>query len=222
MRVLLIEDDLMLGQALVHGFQRDAMAVDWETDRPSAQSALLEKEHAVVILDAGLPDVADFDLLSHARSNGVHCPIIIISARGEVESRIMALELGADDYLTKPFEVRELIARIHAVVRRRSGQTNSIVSIGAVALDMKSHKVRYRGVEHILPAREYALLLLLLRHPDTILSRAQIEREIYSWNELVESNAVDVLIHSIRQKFDKDIVRNVRGAGWMVTRSESP
>ncbi|EJZ22853.1 response regulator transcription factor, partial [Rhizobium sp. Pop5] len=143
-------------------------------------------------------------------------PILVITARDELDDRVTGLDLGADDYLVKPFEVKELLARMRAVLRRHGGQAVSILYTSEIELDLSSHEVKYRGCGEVLPAREFALLQALLERPGTILSRTQLEERLYGWGEEVESNAIDVLIHYVRRKFDKDIVRNVRGAGWMV------
>jgi len=143
----------------------------------------------------------------------------VITARDALDERVNALDLGADDFLIKPFEMRELVARIRAVVRRQGGFAQSMLEAGEVTLDLASHQVGYRGAAFVLPAREFALMQVLMEHAGAILSRAQIEEQIYGWGEEVESNAIDVLIHSIRGKFDKEIIRNVRGAGWMIVKS---
>jgi DNA-binding response OmpR family regulator len=170
------------------------------------------------LLDLGLPEMTGFDLLRCVRLTRKTLPILVITARDGIDDRIAGLDLGADDYIIKPFELRELLARMRAVVRRLHGQTRSLVISGELSLDLATHEVEYKGVKRILSAREFALLRVLMQRPGTILSRAQIEQQIYGWGEEVESNAVDVLIHSIRKRFDKDIIRNLRGAGWMITK----
>ncbi len=148
-------------------------------------------------------------------------PVLVITARDSLDDRIAGLDLGADDYIVKPFELRELLARIRAVLRRHNGPAQSLITSGEITIDLATHQARYRNAEHILSAREFALLQALMQRPGVILSRSQIEQRIYGWREEVESNAVDVLIHEIRKKFDKDTIRNVRGAGWMVVKSET-
>jgi DNA-binding response OmpR family regulator len=142
----------------------------------------------------------------------------VITARDELDDRVTGLDLGADDYLVKPFEVKELLARMRAVLRRHGGQAVSVLGTSEIELDLSSHEVTYRGLSQVLPAREFALMHALLERPGTILSRAQLEERLYGWGQEVESNAIDVLIHYVRRKFDKDIIHNVRGAGWMVPR----
>jgi DNA-binding response OmpR family regulator len=147
-------------------------------------------------------------------------PVLVITARDSLDDRIAGLDLGADDYIVKPFELRELLARMRAVLRRHNGQAQSLITSGDIVLDLATRRAQYRDAEHLLTAREFALLQALMQRPGVILSRAQIEQRIYGWGEEVESNAIDVLIHEIRKKFGKDIIRNVRGAGWMVVKSD--
>ena len=216
MRVLVIEDDVMLGRALVQALDDAGMSVDWVRDGHLGNEAVAVGGHRLVLLDIGLPGRSGLEILSSLRAAGDKRPILVITARDELDDRVTGLDLGADDYLVKPFEVKELLARMRAVLRRHGGQAVSILYTSEIELDLSSHEVKYRGGSEVLPAREFALLQSLLERPGTILSRAQLEQSLYGWGEEVESNAVDVLIHYVRRKFDKDIIRNVRGAGWMV------
>ena len=216
MRVLLIEDDRMIGKGLVTALNREGMVVDWVRDGNDGAEGLAIGGHALVLLDIGLPGPSGLELLKCARQAGNRTPVLVITARDGLDDRIKGLDLGADDYILKPFEIRELVARMRAVLRRHAGAAQSILQAGGLLLDLGSHEVTFAATTSILPAREFALMQALVERPGTILSRRQIEERIYGWGEEVESNAVDVLIHSIRKKFDKDIIRNVRGAGWMV------
>jgi DNA-binding response OmpR family regulator len=216
MRILLIEDDPMIGKALVRGLSDHGMTVDWARDGAEGSAALANAEHALVLLDIGLPEMSGIDVLKTARAAGVAVPVLVITARDSLDDRIAGLDLGADDYIVKPFELRELLARMRAVRRRHNGQIQSLITSSEISLDLATHRATYRGAEHILSAREFGLLQALMQRPRAILSRAQIEQQIYGWGKEVESNAVDVLIHAIRKRFDRDIIRNVRGAGWMV------
>ena len=221
MRILLIEDDPMIGKALVRGLNDQGMAVDWVRNGTEGSAALAHAEHALVLLDIGLPEMSGIEVLKAARNAGVLVPVLVITARDSLDDRVAGLDLGADDYIVKPFELPELHARMRAVLRRHNGQAQSLTTSGEITLDLATHEARYRNAEHILSAREFALLQALMRRPGAILSRTQIEQQIYGWGEEVESNAVDVLIHAIRKKFGKDIIRNVRGAGWMVVKGET-
>ena len=219
MRVLLVEDDAMIGKGLVTALAAAGMSVDWVRDGAQAESAVHEQGYAIVLLDLGLPHANGFEVLQAARREGIDTPVLIITARDHVDDRVAGLDLGADDYLVKPFETRELLARMRALVRRRAGQATSSLVAGALELDTETHDLSSGTIREVLPAREYALMLALFERPGRILSRAQIEDRIYGWGEEVESNAVDVLIHSIRRKFGKGVILNVRGAGWMVAKS---
>ena len=218
MRILLIEDDRMIGSSLVAALGRDGMSVDWVRTGDEGMEAMAAGEHLLVLLDLGLPGRSGLDILKAARRDGNKTPVVVMTARDGLEDRIAGLDLGADDYVVKPFDVRELIARMRAVMRRHAGAAQSQLETGAIQLDLASFELRYHGANCALPAREFALMHALMERPGTILSRAQIEERIYRWGDEVESNAVDVLIHSIRKKFGKDIIRNVRGAGWMVVK----
>lgn len=221
MRILLIEDDPMIGKALVRGLGDHGITVDWLRNSVEGSEALGLRDHTLVLLDLGLPEMNGIEILKAARTAGADVPILIITARDSVNDRIAGLDLGADDYIVKPFELGELLARMRAVLRRHNGHAQSLISNGEITLNIAQHEVTYRNTELILPAREFALLQTLMLRPGTILSRAQIEQQIYGWGEEVESNAIDVLIHAIRRKFDKEIIRNVRGAGWMVVKSKT-
>jgi DNA-binding response OmpR family regulator len=219
MRILLIEDDYMVGRNLVRALRDEGMSVDWAQTGADGSEALKTGGYSVILLDLGLPGIPGLDVLKTARRAGNGVPVLVITARDGLDDRVSGLDLGADDYLVKPFEVRELVARMRAVMRRHSGFAQSVLEVGEIALDLASHEVTYRGKKLLLPAREFALIHALMERPGAILSRGQVEEQLYGWGEEVESNAVDVLIHSIRRKFDKDIIRNVRGAGWMVVKN---
>ena len=221
MRVLLIEDDRMIGSSLSVALSREGMAVDWVRNGADGTEALAMGGHALVLLDLGLPDQSGLDLLRAARRAGNRVPVLVVTARDGLDDRVAGLDLGADDYIVKPFETRELISRMRAVLRRHGGAAQSVLQAGEIALDLATHELVYRKMTVVLPSREFALMRALVERPGVILSRSEIEERIYGWGDEVESNAVDVLIHSIRKKFDKDIIRNVRGAGWIVLK-EAP
>lgn len=219
MRVLLLEDDAMIGEGLSRTLAEEGMSVDWVHDGRGAEAALGDGGYAIVLLDLGLPGAEGLDLLKAARSRGFDTPVLIITARDGIDHRVAGLDLGADDYLVKPFETRELLARMRAVLRRRAGRAISHLIAGAIELNTETHELSHADIVQVLPAREYALMNALMERPGRILSRSQVEERIYGWGEEVESNAVDALIYSIRRKFGKCIIFNVRGAGWMVPKS---
>jgi DNA-binding response OmpR family regulator len=218
MRVLLIEDDKMIGASLRAGLVSQGMAVDWLLNGSDGMEALATNRYSVVLLDLGLPDMSGIDVLKVVRKNFAGTPTLIVTARDDLNSRVSGLDLGADDYIVKPFDFPEMMARIRAVIRRQTGHAVSRIEGGEVSLDMASHEVSFRGVSHVLPAREFALLLSLVERAGTILSRSQLEERLYGHGEEVESNAIDVLIFYIRKKFGHEVIRNVRGAGWMVSK----
>ena len=219
MRILLVEDDEMIGEAVRLALRDEAYAVDWVKDAGSAAFALQRDEHQAVLLDLTLPSGDGLGLLRRLRRGGSKMPVIIISAREALEDRVKGLDLGADDYLPKPFDVPELLARLRAVIRRQGGQAGEILTNGRIALDPATRVARCDGIEHTLSAREFALLRALLLRPGAILSRADLESRIYAEGEEVESNAVDFLIHGLRRKLGARAIKNVRGAGWMVDRA---
>jgi two-component system OmpR family response regulator len=217
MRILLVEDDRMIGAAVAQALKDAAYAVDWVTDGEGAIAAAEVEPYDLALLDLGVPKPDGIEVLRHFRKSRQQLPVIIVTARDGIEDRIGGLDLGADDYLVKPFEVRELLARMRAILRRQGG-ASPILSNGAVSLDPATHEASYQGTSCRLTAREFALLQALLSRPGVILSRDDLERRIYGWNEEVESNAVEFLIHAIRKKIGASAIRNVRGVGWMVDR----
>ena len=219
MRILLVEDDSMIAEAVMVTLRDAAYGVDWVQDGVAAGLTLDNAEHQAVLLDIGLPKRDGLELLRRLRQQGNTVPVIIITAREGVEDRIKGLDLGADDYVAKPFDVNELLARLRAVIRRRGGQATPILSNGIISLDPATRDARRDDATHALTAREFALLHALLLRPGTILTRAELEKRIYGWDEEVESNAIDFLIHGIRRKLGADAIKNVWGAGWMVPRS---
>ena len=216
MRILLVEDDRMIGEAVSVALKDAAYAVDWVQDGAAAAGALESGEHQAVLLDLGLPRRDGLEVLRRLRAAGSRLPVIVITARDGVEDRIKGLDLGADDYLVKPFDVNELLARLRAVIRRQGGQAAPVLTNGVVSLDPATHEARRGDTVCALSAREFSLLYALLLRPGAILTRAELEERLYGWNEEVESNAVDFLIHGVRKKLGADAIRNVRGAGWMV------
>ncbi|WP_446057358.1 response regulator transcription factor [Acidithiobacillus ferriphilus] len=216
--MLLVEDDRMIGEAITVALQDAAYAVDWVRDGETAWRAIGNQEHQAVLLDLGLPKLDGRDLLRKLRATGNTLPVIIITARDALADRVDGLDLGADDYLVKPFEMDELLARLRAIIRRQGGQATPILSNGLLQLNLSTREVQHGDAQVLLTAREFALLQALLLRPGTILSRAQLEERLYGWNESVESNTIDFLIHGIRKKLGAKAIKNVRGAGWMVAR----
>lgn len=218
MRILMAEDDTMLGRGLRQALLDGGMSVDWVKDGLSAQEAFAGQGYAAALLDLGLPNVDGMSVLENVRGRGVRTPIVVITARDDVETRVRGLDLGADDFVVKPFEVSEILARIRAVIRRHAGSAISSIGTQLLSLNLETHQLDYRGHREVLGYREFALMRALLERPGIILSRSQIEDRIYGWGQEVESNAIEVLIYYVRKRFGREIIRNVRGAGWMVER----
>jgi len=196
-----------------------AYAVDWVTDGETAIHAAKNESYELALLDLGLPKADGREVLRRLRTLGRRLPVIIVTARDGVDDRIDGLDLGADDYLVKPFEIRELLARMRAVLRREGGGSPPLLSNGELNLDPATREASFLGESALLTAREFALLQALLARPGTVMSRSELERQIYGWNEEVESNAIEYLIHTIRKKLGATAIRNVRGMGWMVDRA---
>lgn len=218
MRLLLVEDDHLIGSSLQTGLQSRGIAVDWLNNVGDAEAALKSSAYSAVLLDIGLPDGDGISLLKAIRATQDATPVLIISARDDLTTRVKGLDTGADDYLVKPFDFPELLARVRAVVRRHSGHAASQLVCGRLVINIATHEVSHGETSVVLPAREFALLLALAERPGCIMSRQQLEEKIYGFGEEVESNAVDVLIFYIRKKLGHDAIRNIRGAGWMVPR----
>jgi two-component system OmpR family response regulator len=219
MRILLVEDDRMIGAAVSQALKDAAYAVDWVTDGQTAIEAAQAELYDLALLDLGLPGPDGVEVLRRIRKIRGQLPVIIVTARDGVDDRIEGLDLGADDYVVKPFEVSELLARMRAVLRRQGSGVSPILSNGTISLDPATHEASHDRKTFRLTAREFALLQALLARPGTILSRSDLERHIYGWDEEVESNAVEFLIHAIRRKIGASAIRNVRGVGWMVDRT---
>ncbi len=218
MRILLVEDDELIGQAILQALHDVAFAVDWVQDGDTALAAIKMADYELILLDLGLPRKNGFDVLNVLRSNHNTVPVIIITARDAIEDRIKGLDYGADDYLVKPFAIIELQARIRAVIRRNHGIATLLLSNSILELNTATRSVMRDAKTYQLSAREYALLHSLMLRPATILSRNQLETQIYGWNEEVLSNAVEFTIHSLRKKIGKDAIKNIRGLGWMVSK----
>lgn len=216
MRVLLVEDDAMIGRAVQHGLRHTGFSIDWVTDGASGQAAAANGVYDAVILDLGLPRLDGMSLLKALRLRGDLVPVLIISARDAVADRIEGLNAGADDYLLKPFDLDELVARLRALLRRHAGAASGIMTAGALSLDPVARQVTLAGNELSLTAKEFALLEALLRKPGAVLSRERLEESIYGWGEEVGSNAVEVHLHNLRRKLGATLIRNVRGVGYKI------
>jgi two-component system OmpR family response regulator len=221
MRLLLIEDDKMIGEGLLQALGDANFVVDWARNGIDGEDALRNHSYSAVLLDLKLPEKSGLDVLRGVRNEGNITPILIISASETVDMRLIGLDEGADDYLVKPFDTRELISRVRALARRSIGQASSKLTNGQMVLNLATNEVFYKGRTEALPPREFALLRTLVEKPAAVFSRSKLEECIYGWGQEVESNAVEVLIYYLRKRFGKDIILNVRGVGWKVTKEIS-
>lgn len=220
MRVLLVEDDPMIGSVVQQELRDASYAVDWVRDGQAALLSMETLDYSLVLLDLGLPKTDGMAVLRAMRTAKNDVPVLVLTARDATEDRVAGLDGGADDYLVKPFAMSELLARMRALTRRKESTVGPSLSNGIVALDPATHEALIGGIAMRLTAREFSLLQSLLLRPGAILSRSELENRLYGWNEEVESNAVEFLIHSLRKKLGSDIIKNVRGVGWMVSKGQ--
>jgi len=221
MRVLVIEDDALLGDAIQAGLKQSGYAVDWMKDGVSADHALSTESYAAAVLDLGLPRMSGLEVLRRLRSRNIPLPVLILTAMDTVDDRIKGLDAGADDYLVKPFDMGELAARLRALVRRASGKSEPLLQVGGVKLDPAAHRVLYRDKPVELSAKEFAVLHALMLNAGKVLSRTQLEEQLYAWGDEIESNAVEVHIHHLRRKLFPALVETIRGVGYLIQRDKA-
>ncbi|MES2260551.1 MAG: response regulator transcription factor [Pseudomonadota bacterium] len=214
MRLLLVEDDHMIGENIEDGLGKASYVVDWVRNGADAELALATTTYDLVLLDLGLPGKQGMDVLRSLRKAGGDVPVLIVTARSDMASRVAGLDTGADDYLIKPFDFEELFARVRALLRRRGARVSSSVVHGQIRLDLASHEVELEGVPVHLSAKEFAVLRALLDEPGRVVTKRQLEERLYGWNDEVESNAIDVYIHRLRKKFGAAFIKTVRGVGY--------
>lgn len=220
MRILLVEDDPMIGESICNALKLAQFTVDWTRDGISAELALEHRIHSLLLLDLGLPRKSGLDILKNIRQHANFIPVIILTARDAVEDRVQGLNAGADDYLIKPFDLDELIARIYALLRRDAGRAETEIVYGDFTLDIVGHQAKLKGEPLDLTAKELKILYVLLEKPGVIISRERFEEMLYGWGEEIESNIVDVYIHHLRKKLGSDFIRNVRGVGYKLGKAK--
>lgn len=216
MRVLLVEDDRLLGDGIRAGLMQAGFAVDWAKDGREAEIAVSGEPYDAVVLDLGLPRVPGMDVLRRARTAKNPVPILILTARDTVDDRIAGLDAGADDYLVKPFDLGELQARLRALIRRARSQVEPVLTHGALRLDPAGRSATWEARPVDLSAREFAILQELLLNAGRVLSKSQLEEKLYGWGEEIESNTVEVFVHHLRRKLSPELIRTVRGVGYMI------
>ncbi len=216
MRLLLAEDDKMIGEAVLDLLRAEHYAVDWVRDGEMADTALRAQGYDLVLLDLGLPRRDGLAVLADLRARKDRTPVLVVTARDAVAQRIAGLDAGADDYIVKPYDLDELLARIRALLRRAAGRAEPVYEHGGVAIHPATREVTVAGRPVLLTAREWAVLEPLLARPGVLMSRAQLEDKLYSWKDEIGSNAVEVYIHGLRRKLGAALIQNVRGVGYMV------
>lgn len=216
MRVLLIEDDVLLGEGIAQGLKHFDIVTDWVTTAEQGLAAINTEFFNAVIVDVNLPKISGFEFLRKVRNSGDNIPIIVMTARDEISDRLSGLDSGADDYLIKPVDIRELAARIRSLVRRSSGLASNEIKIGSLTLNSTSHEVFYQQRKIDLSIKEYSVLYVLMMNPGKIVSKDKILQSLYSWGSEVESNVIEVYIHGIRKKISQKIIVTVRGFGYML------
>ena len=221
MRLLLVEDDVMIGEAVLDLLRAEGYAVDWVKDGALADEVLQTQSYDLLLLDLGLPKCDGLTVLERLRARKDRVPVLIATARDALSQRVQGLDKGADDYIIKPYEFDELLARIRALLRRAAGRAEPVYEHMGVSIDPVTREVLAHGQPVTLSAREWAVLALLLARPGMVLSRKQLEDKIYSWREDVSSNAVEVYIHGLRKKLGAELIQNVRGVGYMIPKGTS-
>lgn len=216
MRLLLVEDDELLGDGIQTGLTQDGYTVDWVQDGRTALDVLRREEFALVVLDIGLPYRSGLDVLRCLRKVGSTVPILILTARDALENRVEGLDAGADDYVIKPFDLPELLARLRALRRRRAGRPSNTIVHGELVVDPTTHGVSLHGEPVLLSRREFALLTALLENRGRVLSKERLEDSLYGWEGEVESNALEVHVHHLRRKLGSELIRTVRGVGYTI------
>jgi len=219
MRLLLVEDDEMIGEPVVDTMRGAGYAIDWAHDGREAELSLAHDVYDLVLLDLGLPKADGIDVLNRYRRRGGGAPVIILTARDAVENRIAGLDAGADDYLVKPFDLDELAARVRALLRRRTGQTNPVYAHGDLTLDPAAHEATLKGEMLALVPREFSLLQALIEEPTRVFTRSELEDKLYGWGEEVGSNTIEVHVHSLRRKIGAEQIVTVRGVGYRLKRA---
>jgi DNA-binding response OmpR family regulator len=217
-RILLVEDDRILGSSLKKAFEKHAYGVDWFRDAETALEALRDSTYGSVILDVNLPKASGFDVVRALRARGDDVPILMLTALDSVRDRVTGLDEGADDYLIKPFDLDELLARLRALIRRRQGRSETVICCGEVELDPSAMVARCRGVPLHMAAKEFHLLRLLMERAGRYVTKSDIEYALYDTDVSVESNTIEVIIYTLRKKLGPDFIRSIRGVGYMVER----
>jgi two-component system OmpR family response regulator len=220
-RILLVEDDRMIGEAVLDFLRADGYAVDWVHDGEMAETALRTQTYDLVLLDLGLPRRDGLSVLRSLRARRQRIPVLIATARDSIAQRVEGLDAGADDYVLKPYDMEELLARIRALLRRAAGRAEPVYEHGGVTINPATREVTVQGQPVTLSGREWAVLEPLLAHPGLVLSRTQLEEKLYGWKDDISSNAVEVYVHGLRRKLGAELIQNIRGVGYLVPKARA-
>ena len=218
MRILLVEDDALLGNGLYAGLRRDDNIVDWVKNGETALLAIKETQFDCIILDLGLPKISGLEVLRHLRGSNNSVPVLILTAQADTADRVNGLDAGADDYLVKPFEFAELCARLRALTRRACGKASENIQYKNISIDTAAHTVEYNDKTVELSRKEYTLLIEMITNQGRVFSRQHLEQKLYSWGDEIESNTIEVFIHHLRKKLYTDLIKTVRGIGYIVAK----
>jgi DNA-binding response OmpR family regulator len=216
MRLLLVEDDYLLGNGVVTGLRHENHVVDWVQDGQSAKLSMVATNYDVVILDLGIPKINGLDLLAWFRKSGSKTPVLILTARDTVQDRVSGLDSGADDYMVKPFDLDELCARLRVLARRNTGRPTPLLVYGDIQMDPAARRVIQKDKQVELSAKEFNLFNELVTHMGQVLTREQLEEKLYGWGQEIESNSVEVHIHHLRRKLGGDLIKTIRGVGYII------
>ncbi|MFK0332782.1 response regulator transcription factor [Rhizobium sp. NPDC090275] len=218
MRIVLVEDDFILGSSLKKALEKHAYGVDWFRDAETALEALRDNAYDTVILDVNLPKASGFDVVRELRQGGNQVPIVMLTALDSVRDRVAGLDEGADDYLSKPFDLDELLARVRALLRRRQGRNETVIRCADVEIDPAAMVTRRNGIQLHMTAKEFHLLRLLMERSGRYVTKSDIEYALYDTDVSVESNTIEVTVYNLRKKLGTDFIRSIRGVGYMVER----
>ncbi|MFT6924635.1 MAG: DNA-binding response OmpR family regulator [Psychromonas sp.] len=216
MRILLVEDDIMLGESMVVSLSRNGYTVDWLQLGAPVETTLKTENFTAIILDLTLPDSDGLDILSRVRKAGHTLPILILTARDDIDDRVKGLDGGADDYLLKPFALQELLARLRVIVRRISGYAESTIELHGLVISLAKNTVEYNGVAIKLTNTEFKLLTTLVTKSGRVLSKEYLQQSLYGWDDMASDNAIEVYIYNLRKKIDNQLIKNIRGVGYII------
>ncbi|MCL9781986.1 response regulator [Vibrio sp. S4M6] len=216
MRLLLVEDDVLLGQSMMESLTRHGYTVDWVEKGGGVISAMKAEQFTAIILDLTLPDIDGLQVLKKVRQAGYDLPIMILTARDDINDRVKGLDLGADEYIGKPFALEELLARLRVLIRRQSGSANELIQVGELSLCLSEQSVTYQNQPLKLTRNEFKILAHLITNAGRVISKDQLQQSLHGWDMGSSDNAIEVHIHNLRKKLPNKVVKNIRGVGYII------